>query len=306
MSVNLVVAVTDNGWFEYLRQRTDLTEVNFWTPSGKKDFKALKRGELFLFKLHSPYDYIVGGGVFAHSTIVPCSWAWEAFSEANGAESLEKMRSMIAKHRNVYPEEQNDFRIGCRILTQPFFLPKDQWIPVPKSWSPNIVTLKKYSTEDPEGLELWEAVSRQLSIIHHDEDIPEKRFGEPRLIQPRMGQGTFRAEVIDAYERRCAVTQERTLPALDAAHILPYSKGGKHEISNGLLLRRDIHSLFDSGYVTVTPELKFQVSGKIREEFENGRHYYSLQGEKVHVPKNSLLVPKPDVLKWHNENRFLG
>ena len=46
-------------------------------------------------------------------------------------------------------------------------------------------------------------------------------------------------------DNRCAVTGEKTLPVLDAAHILPYSKGGSHDVRNGLLLRRDIHSLFD-------------------------------------------------------------
>ena len=82
----------------------------------------------------------------------------------------------------------------------------------------------------------------------------QARFGEPHLIRPRLGQGAFRVLVTDIYERRCAVTQERTLPALEAAHIRPYGDGGAHEAENGLLLRRDIHSLFDAGYVTVTPE----------------------------------------------------
>ena len=67
-----------------------------------------------------------------------------------------------------------------------------------------------------------------------------------------------------------------------------------------------IHSLFDRGYVTVTPDLRFEVSRKIREEFENGRHYYSLHGSKVHVPEKPLPIPEPGILEWHNENRFLG
>src|SRR5258708_29817376 len=76
--------------------------------------------------------------------------------------------------------------------------------------------------------------------------IPEG-WGEPTLIRPRLGQGAFRIVVTDNYQRRCAVTGERTLPALDAAHIRPYAEQGVHEPINGLLLRRDIHSLFDRG-----------------------------------------------------------
>ena len=96
--------------------------------------------------------------------------------------------------------------------------------------------------------------------------------------------GGFRLLVTDVYQRRCAVTLERTLPALEAAHIRPYADGGTHEVSNGLLLRRDIHSLFDAGYVTVTPDLRFEVSRRIREEFENGRHYYALHGQRLNPP----------------------
>lgn len=309
MSVNLIIAVTDNKWFEYLSRRAGLDEVNFWTPSEKR-FRALRPGELFLFKLHSPLNFIVGGGIFAHETLMPCSTAWDFFGEANGAESFHEMRAMITEHRTKYPREpldkQNDFLIGCRILTQPFFLPEDRWIQVPRSWSPSIVRFKRYSTEDSEGLELWKKLSRELAIVHPDEKAPAERLGKPRIIRPRLGQGAFRSEVVDAYGRRCAVTRERTLPALDAAHIRPYSEGGEHEISNGLLLRRDIHSLFDRGYVTVTPDLRFEVSKKIREQFENGRHYYGLHGSKVHVPEKSLSIPEPGILEWHNENRFLG
>ena len=305
MSVNLVIAVTDNKWFEYLRRRTGLAEVNFWTPSNIR-FKALKQGELFLFKLHSPLNFIVGGGIFAHETLMPFSMAWDFFGEANGAESSHEMRAMIAKYRKKPLDKQNDFQIGCRILTQPFFLPEDRWIQVPQSWSPNIVKFKRYSTEDSEGLDLWEKLSRELAIAHPDEKTPAEQLGKPRIIRPRLGQGAFRSEVVDAYGRRCAVTQERTLPALDAAHIRPYSEGGQHEISNGLLLRRDIHSLFDRGYVTVTPDLRFEVSKKIREQFENGSHYYSLNGSKVYVPEKPLPIPETEILEWHNENRFLG
>ena len=83
-------------------------------------------------------------------------------------------------------------------------------------------------------------------------------------------------------------------------------KHGEHEPSNGLLLRRDIHSLFDRGYVTVTPGRHFEVSRRIRDEFENGRDYYAMHGTAIRVPDRSELQPDPDVLRWHNENRFLG
>src|SRR5262249_18781460 len=163
-----------------------------------------------------------------------------------------------------------------RILTQPFFLPEERWIPVPASWAANIVSFKRYSTEELDGLALWNAVQgRMMEAARSEFREEQSRYGEPTLIHPRLGQGAFRIVVTDTYQRRCAVSGERTLPALDAAHIRPFSDGGRHEASNGLLLRRDIHSLFDAGYVTVSPDLKFEVSRRIKEEFENGRHYYA-------------------------------
>ena len=265
MSVKLVVAVTDGEWFEYLRTRPDLPDINFWAPSGTS-FRALSPGELFFFKLHAPNNFIVGGGVFAHASVMPCSLAWEAFGEANGAVTLEQMRARIGRYRRADPNSREDYQIGCRILTQPFFLNETDWLPVPASWSTNIVTFKTFTTDEADGRELWDALidrTSEMSTLGLSAG-PQARFGEPVPVRPRLGQGAFRVLVTDLYARRCAITRERTLPALEAAHILPYARGGEHEVKNGILMRRDIHSLFDLGYVTVTPELVFEVSGGIQ------------------------------------------
>jgi len=96
--------------------------------------------------------------------------------------------------------------------------------------------------------------------------------------------------VTDAYRGRCAVTAERTLPALEASHIRLYAAGGEHALPNGLLLRSDLPRLFDRGYVTVDPEgMRLVVSGRIREEFSNGRDYYALRGRPLARPDDASL-----------------
>lgn len=312
MPVKVVVALTDPEWFQHLRGKPDLPEVNFWAPSGRS-FRALSPGEVLLFRLHAPYRVIVGGGVFVHADALPCSLAWEAFGEANGAATLAQMRARIARYRKVAPEERTDFVIGCRILTQPFFLTEGEWFE-PPNWPPHFQGFKTYGTDDPDGVMLWETAQPHIQVATYRtslpqpgaSDVPVAGWGEPTLIRPRLGQGAFRIIVTDNYARRCAVTGERTLPALDAAHIRPYVEHGEHEPSNGLLLRRDIHSLFDRGYVTVTPARRFEVSRRIRDEFENGRDYYAMHGAAIRVPDRSELQPDSDALRWHNENRFLG
>lgn len=304
MGISLVVAVTDNDWFDLLRHRADLQEVNFWAPS-PRTFRSLSPGELLLFKLRAPRNAIAGCGIFAHASALPCSLAWKAFGEANGTRSREEMRSRIAKYKRVGPDDRSDFNIGCRILTQPAFLEESDWIPVPESWSPRIVDYKTYNTRDTEGHQLWKDVTDRMKWPTQIGMAPSgARFGKPQRIHPRLGQGAFRIVVTDTYERRCAVTRERTLPVLEAAHIRPYSDGGPHEARNGLLLRSDIHQLFDSGYATVTPDLRFEVSSRIREEFENGRDYYALHGKGIFVPGPTEARPDPEALDWHNQNCF--
>jgi putative restriction endonuclease len=261
---------------------------------------------LFLFKLHSPHNFIVGGGVFAHAMTLPCSLAWETFGPDNGASDLAQMRARIQRYRDTGPDDRSDFPIGCRILTQAFFKQEEEWLPVPKSWPIHTQTFKRYSTDIEDGQRLWDWAHGAIANPVGGFAETSARFGQPTLIRPRLGQGAFRVAVTDAYQRRCAVTGERTLPALDATHIRPYAEGGEHSVANGLLLRRDIHCLFDLGYVTVTPSHSFEVSPRIREEFENGRDYYKLQGNPLILPAQIKFRPDPSALDWHNKNRFLG
>jgi putative restriction endonuclease len=136
--------------------------------------------------------------------------------------------------------------------------------------------------------------------------ITVPRYGEPTLIRPRLGQGAFRISVTGVYGRQCAITRERTLPILDAAHIRPYGEGGEHDVTNGLLLRTDIHRLFDLGYVTVSTEGRFEVGRRLKEDFENGRHYYAMHGQEVAMPRDARLRPERAALEWHQSNKFLG
>jgi putative restriction endonuclease len=304
------IGVTDDEWFAFLSQQAGIDEVNFWQPGGSRVFQSLKPGDPFFFKLHAPHNFIVGGGFFAHSTILPISLAWSAFDRKNGAGSLSEMRLRTEKYRRSKSSPLEDYKIGCILLTQPFFFKAQDWIPVPSDFSLNIVQGKGYDLAVGHGLHLWEQVKERLEALPISVVGPmrvaeaEARYGEPVLVVPRLGQGSFRVLVTDVYERRCAITGERTLPALEAAHIKPYSEEGPHRVDNGLLLRSDIHRLFDSGYVTVTSDHHFEVSNRIKEEFDNGEEYRALHGKRIWVPPSPGFQPSPDFLTWHNDNVF--
>jgi putative restriction endonuclease len=311
--MNAYVGITDLDWYQRLAARPGLEEVNFWRPGGKASFKALAPGELFLFKLHAPRQFVVGGGLFAHFTKLPVSLAWDAFREANGARSLAEMRARIERYRREPAAPHDDYTIGCILLEQPFFLPEPLWVPAPADWPRETVQGKRYDLRAEPGRTLWTRVADALRARGAPPPWPPEwrepaapRYGEPALVRPRLSQGSFRILVTDAYERRCAVTAERVLPVLEAAHIRPYAMGGEHRVDNGLLLRSDLHTLFDRGYLTVTPSLRLEVSRRIREDFENGRDYYAMQGREVRVPAEAGERPGLEFLRWHNEGVFLG
>lgn len=303
------VGVTDFDWLTFLGSRRDLTEVNFWKPGGQQGFAALQPGAPFLFKLHAPRNVIAGGGFFVHFTRLPTSLAWDAFGERNGARSLGEMRARIEMYRRVLAST-HDYTIGCIVLAEPFFFAERDWIPIPDDWHPNIVQGKTYDLGVSPGREMWDAVVSRLGnslagiAAHRVGEVGPPRYGDPIEILPRLGQGTFRVLVTDAYDRRCAMTGERTLPVLDAAHIKPFALEGENRVSNGLLLRSDLHRLFDRGYLTVRPDFKVEVSRRIREEYSNGRDYYALSGREIRLPADTRWRPDPHFLEWHADTVF--
>lgn len=300
------VAITDLDWFTFLAtQRPD--EVNFWQPSGGRTFRALEPGEPLLFKLHSPRNFIVGGGYFSRFSLCPLSYAWDAFQQKNGAQTFTEMRHRVQRYRRSDVPIGPDEMIGCILLQQPFFFKPDQWIPA-SDWSKSIVQGKTYDTQTFEGQNLWEQVQSQSAqpapLLDESVEIAKQRYGKPQVVLPRLGQGAFRIIVADAYERRCALSSSHVLHVLESAHIKPYAVSGTHSPTNGILLREDIHTLFDLGYITVTPEYKVEVSKKIKEEFDNGKEYYSLHGNPIHLPALEQFRPSREMLTWHNEKIF--
>jgi Predicted restriction endonuclease len=298
------IANTDRKWFEFLADvRPD--EVNFWQPNAVRPI-TLSPGAPWLFKLHvREGGRIVGGAFFAHYTTMTLRFAWDAFGTANGAPSFEAFVSQVRGY-SARPVDVDATAIGSSVLVEPFFLPRDLWVSPPPDWSSNLTRGKTYDLEVDEGRRVWEAVTaaRQLGAPATPVSDELSGYGNPIEIRPRLGQGAFRVMVTDAYDRRCVVTGERTLPVLQAAHIKPYNLVGRHEITNGLLLRSDLHTLFDRGYLTVTPDLRMHVSRRIHDEFENGRDYYALDGRSIREPSNPSLAPSKEMLDWHASTVF--
>lgn len=312
---NSFIGLTVPGWYTYLSSLTRVDEVNFWQPHGGMKLRALERGDLFFFKLRAPYRAIAGFGFFERYECMPAWLAWECFGQMNGAPDFETMiGQLLALRSESGPQySSGEFEIGCIILSAPFFFKQDEWIAPPADWAKTgIQRGKTYNLEAGEGKRiLQECLLRARQSGRHWNVIPaeaeageEARYGTPILVQPRLGQGGFSLAVRDAYQGTCAVTREHSLPVLEAAHIVPYAQGGEHRVDNGILLRRDLHRLFDHGYVTVTPDYEFRVGERLRAEFKNGRSYYSLDKTSIALPQKDVWKPSREFLEWHAEKIF--
>lgn len=227
------VAVTHSDWFNYLARRPFWEEINFWRPSAHHAFKGAP-GSPFFFKLKAPHNAIGGFGLVTKFSRLPDWLAWECFGEANGAASFAEMEQRLdeIRTRNRFIDAGPIPQIGCILLSSAVFFPRDMWIDQPSDWAPRNLTYQRYSLDEGEGLRVWRECQERLRLLQVGarafpisavaEALEEQqRFGTPRLIRPRLGQGIFRVAVTDAYGRACSVTGEHSLPVLEASHIKP-------------------------------------------------------------------------------------
>jgi putative restriction endonuclease len=305
--MNGYIGHTDPGWWRSLSAGPRRAEVNFWRPGGRR-FAALIPGEPFFFRLKSPINRIGGFGLFARYASLPVWRAWEVFGEANGtpdeAALVERLGRLARR-----PVGLSDV-IGCIAVSECTFFDPDSWIEVPASFNPQNLSGSVIDLERGDGRNLWAACLERAAAPAEPSDwlveaAASARYGKPYVVVPRLGQGSFRLAVMDAYDGACALTGEHSLPALETAHIRPWSKGGRHELPNGLPLRRDLHRLFDLGYVSARPDGRFLVSPQLREEFANGRTYYALEGQRLRTPRSEEARPSPELLEWHSDTIFL-
>jgi len=306
--MRLFVAVTDNEWYWQLRSRPLQDEVNFWQPGGGRSFQALRFGELLLFKPHTPHHSIVGGGFFLHASELPCGLAWDFFQLGNGVSGLWEMRRRIERFRHLTPDTHRDYDVGCIVLQRPFFFDEADWIPVPSDYSKNVGQGKTYDTSTPAGHALWEAVRLRLQASQPGGggERQAQIFGEPTIVHPTLGVGSFQLLITDIYSRCCAITGQSVLPALEAAHIRPVSEGGLHRVDNGLLLRADLRHLFDQGYLAVDVEHRVLVSSAIERDYGPSQIYGELAGRELALPERPEHRPRRESIDWHRAKIFRG
>lgn len=205
-----------------------------------------------------------------------------------------------------------DPEIGCVFIRDVTFFPDGLTLDPPPEFKLNIVQGKGYDMGDPKYMRYFADLMQLVlgTAIELDFSQPWHKagpvFGDPRLAPHRLGQQSFKAVVANAYRWHCAITGSKIRPVLEAAHIRPVSPvyGGEHRLDNGLLLRSDVHTIFDRGYVAVDEKYRLRLSPRLRADFGNGEGFYAKAGEVIDLPDRRADRPNPEFLRWHIDTVF--
>lgn len=134
-------------------------------------------------------------------------------------------------------------------------------------------------------------VDVEVAYDHRDTDERQRAL---RAVVNRYGQPQFREKVLSAYGRTCAITGSGVHHVLEAAHIDPYLGGHTQHVTNGLLLRSDVHTLFDLHLITVTEDFRVAVAPELR-----NTEYAAYDGQPLGVPGQQAHRPDGKALRRH-------
>jgi HNH endonuclease len=147
---------------------------------------------------------------------------------------------------------------------------------------------------DADTLALAEAEDAlDMPAIDSEHDARERVL---RAVAMRRGQQGFRTSLIDAYAGQCAITGCSIVDILEAAHVRGYLGEYTNRVDNGLLLRTDLHTLFDLHRIWIDEAFVVRVAESLR-----GSEYEIYDGQKLRLPKKPAHHPKPEHLAHHRQ-----
>ena len=276
-------------------------EVSLYLASNEKSW--LVKGNLFLFRTtEEDIQYIFGGGIFYEATTnTTCEDIWNFFQEASGAKSEKELREM-------QPGNQSE-HVTSLAIRYPFFLERSDWIDfdkilskkLPKVGSQNY--LKHFESNHPDVKNIWDAIKGKTKHLDYFKEMESPKHYVERSGKIRLGQGTFRAKVVELFGNECAVTRINAKRLIEAAHIKPFREVLEHDISNGIALRADLHKMLDSGYAKIQKvgdELRFIISDRFWKDHNNHCEIYRDLHEKVIANPSGWNVDE-ESLEWSSK-----
>lgn len=160
---------------------------------------------------------------------------------------------------------------------------------------------QKFDVPDSEcagALKVRRALGEKISPapVFDPRNLPDGREYDRRAILRRQGQPAFRLALLRAYDGKCAVTGCDVAAVLQAAHIIPYRGAATDRVENGLLLRADIHDLFDLGKLDFDDEWRVRLHDDLRDSL-----YEELEGRALRMPREARQRPSLPALRARRE-----
>ncbi|SMC95081.1 HNH endonuclease [Pedobacter nyackensis] len=287
------ISPTDNNWFYYLKKNNFNSTVNFWTPT-PWNIKGLNKGDKFFFMLKAPIRLIGGFGEFVEYKNLTAEQAWIEFGFRNGRDSKQNFIDSIQKYIDSNSKKfgkktinANTYTIGCIILQNCQFWENEEFKQLDKDkikFSSQIVKLKYFD----DALNMLDP----SSLIERFHPLKGQRENLFTQVNGRIGQERFKSAVLKAYNHRCCISGDPTPELLEASHIQSYLNINSNHIQNGILLRIDLHRLFDNGLLYIDEEYTIHISSVLKNDY-----YYSFCGKKINLPTNSKDYPSVEALK---------
>jgi putative restriction endonuclease len=275
-----IIAPTDENWFAFLKNSQFNSFINFWTPT-TWNVKNLKSGDKWYFLLKSPIRKIGGYGEFVEYKNMTPQAAWKEYGLRNGCNSKLDLTVKIQKYidRNSKKHSKkniniDNYEIGCIVLKNCVFWDSDSYIDPTNfniSIAKQVVTRKYFKQYDP------------FTIKDIDDFflLDEPREVYKLEVNQRKGQGIFKGLILKAYNNKCCISDETCPELLEAAHIQHYLNQQSNHIQNGILLRVDLHRLFDNNLLYIDNGYIVRISPLV-----NTPHYKKYNGRKISLPNN--------------------
>ena len=240
--------------------------------------------------LKSPIRQIGGFGEFVEYKNLSAVQAWNEFGYRNGRASrqefIDSIQDYIDKNSGKFggqPININTYEIGCIVLNNCEFWDDNYFIDPANhniDFATQVVTIKYFDQYDPFKQEQDERDNFNL--------VNEPRNEIQRTTNAREGQSEFKGKILRAYNNTCCITGETTPELLEAAHIQEYRNRSSNHVQNGLLLRVDIHRLYDNRLIFIDRNFVIHISNIVRSD-----QYKQYDGKAITLP--SLISDRPSV-----------
>lgn len=286
------ISPTDIDWFNFQRTTGHNSEINFWTPT-PWNVSKLSSGDRLYFMLKAPIRKIGGYGQFLEYQNMTVNAAWNTFGFKNGCGSKQELITRLDKYKSNRSTDDRsvlDSEIGCIVLTNAEFFEDSTLLDLDNyeiDFSRYIVKIKYFDESDP-LTRVTESTVSEFELV----STTTEKLRNSRTVTERKGQGNFKAKLTSTYSNKCCVTGETTPELIEAAHIQPYIDEKSNHVKNGLLLRIDIHKLFDNGLMYIDEDFKIHISPQVKSDY-----YQNLDGSQIELPKNENFFPSKEALK---------